>query len=124
MKQILLIDPEKTTLELTKRFLENHGYKVITKSSASDALDRLLDPSLDLIITELEIQGLTGLDLCLISERYHSGVPIMVLTAKDDELTRKEAKNYGALDFISKQTEYSFLPHRVSEILHNSVPIA
>ncbi len=124
MKTILVIDPEKSTLDFTSRYLENHGYKVISKLTSSSALDYILDQNISLILTEVEIAGLNGFDLCLISKRYKSKVPIMFISARDDETTQKEALNLGAVGFISKQTDYSLLPHRISQILHKKVSLA
>lgn len=124
MKTILVIDPEKSTLDFSARYLENHGYKVISKLTSSSALDYILDPSIDLILTEVDIKGLNGFDLCLISKRYKSKVPIMFLSSRDDETTKAEALHSGAIGFISKQAEFSLLPHKVSQVLHGQVHLA
>ena|GEM_PF-1283826 len=124
MKKILVIDPEKSTLEFTTRFLENHGYEVISTLSSADALDYILNPEISLIITEIDIRGLNGFDLCLISKRYSCRVPILFLSSRDDETTQKEAVNLGAAGFVSKQTEFALLPHKVSQVLHEKVQLA
>lgn len=118
MKKILLIDPVEPNLNLTKRYLENFGYELTAVESAGMALDLLLDPKFDLIISEIDILGLDGFDLCMILKKYQIEIPLLFLTNRDDLGTRTEAKFSGASGLISKQTEYSTLPFRVREILH------
>ncbi len=118
MKKILLIDPVEPNLNLTKRYLENYGYELTAVESAGMALDLLLDPKFDLIISEIDILGLDGFDLCMILKKYQIDIPILFLTNRDDLGTRTESKFSGASGLISKQTEYSTLPFRVREILH------
>lgn len=124
MKQILLIDPEETSLRLTKKFLENHGYEVTACESASAALDVLLNPKFDLIVSEIDIKGLDGFDLCLILNKYQIEIPLIFLTARDDEATRNEATYAGVKDFVSKQTEYTLLPKKVGEVLQKKSHMA
>lgn len=124
MKQILLIDPEKTSLRLTKKFLENHGYEVTACESAGAALDVLLDPKYDLIVSEIDIKGLDGFDLGLILSKYQIEIPLIFLTSRDDEATRNEALYAGVIDFVSKQTEYTLLPKKVGEVLQKKSYLA
>ncbi len=124
MRNILLIDPVSTSLMLTKRYLENQGYEVNACSSASLALDLLLNPKFDLIISEIDIVGLDGFDLSLILNKYQISVPLLFLTTRDDEGTRTEAQYSGAKGLLSKQTEYSLLPSKVREILQEKSSMA
>ncbi len=124
MKQILLIDPESASLHLSKRFLENHGYHVNACRSASEAIDVLLDPKFDLIVSEIDIKGLDGFDLCLILNKYQIDIPLVFLTSRDDQTTRNEAEYAGVNEFVSKQTEYTLLPKKVGEVLQKRAAMA
>jgi len=124
MRHILLIDPETTSLKLTKKFLENHGYEVNACTSAAEALDLILDPKFDLIISEIDILGLDGFDLCAIIKKYQIDIPVLFLTNRDDQTTRTEAVYAGVEGFISKQFEYVSLPRTVRKILQEKSSIA
>jgi len=124
MKQILLIDPDVSSLLLTTRFLENQGYQVNACETASQAVDVLLDPKYDLIISEIDIRGLDGFDLSLILNKYQIDIPLIFLTSRDDEATRNEALFAGVKELISKQTEYTLLPTKVGEVLQKKSSMA
>jgi DNA-binding response OmpR family regulator len=117
MKRILLIDDDMVTLQLTSKFLRNFGFEVEDVSDSKLAMDKLMTPHYDLIISETEMNGLSGFDLCRMLQKYRIELPIVFLTAHDDQTTRDEASNIGVTRLISKRHDYVNLPHIVDAIL-------
>lgn len=111
MKRILLVDNDKVTSKLTQKFLTNYGYEVESVELAKNALDLLVSPDFDLILSEIELPGITGFDMVNLLQKCKIDVPVAFLTTKDDVTTQFEALNCGVEQLISKRREYSNLPH-------------
>jgi DNA-binding response OmpR family regulator len=111
MKKVLLIDRDEVTLDLTKKFLSNYGYVIITVRDSAEVLNQLKDPDYELVLSEIEMEGLNGFDLAKLMEKCCITTPIGFLTSQDDEITKSEALNQGIDLFVSKKTEYVNLPH-------------
>lgn len=124
MKKILLIDKDDVTLDLTKRFLLNYGYAVTTVTDSADVLNRLKDPDFELILSEIEMDGLNGFDLCKLMRKCCITTPVGFLTSQDDETTKAEAANQGIDLFISKKKEYVNLPHILDHYFYGKSKIA
>lgn len=124
MKKILLIDKDDVTLDLTKRFLSNYGYSVSTVSDSSDVLTELRDPSYELVLSEIDMDGLDGFDLAQLMRKCCINTAVGFLTSHDDETTRNEAINQGISLFISKKTEYVNLPHILDHYFYGKSSIA
>jgi two-component system, OmpR family, phosphate regulon response regulator PhoB len=107
--QILLVEDEesiRTTIALT---LKNEGYAVTTAEDGRIALDLIrtyIDqsdiPELDLIILDLMLPGLNGIDLCRVMRREGCHVPVLMLSAKSTEADRVVGLEVGADDYLSK----------------------
>ena len=99
---IMVVDDEQAILRLLKRTLEPEGYGVILADSGSSALDLLEDSRPDLVILDIMMPG--GLDgfqvLDLIRQR--SNVPIIMLTARCEVTTLRDALSLGADDYVKK----------------------
>jgi|AntRauTorcE11898_2_1112593.scaffolds.fasta_scaffold106026_1 CheY-like chemotaxis protein len=121
MRRILIIDNDEITLALTRKFLENYGYVVTIASSTKQALDELSAPEFDLIISEILMSGLDGFDLVRFLKKCFIKIPVVFLTVKDDDTTRREAKNAGVAKLISKRVDYVNLPHIVDQVLSQSL---
>lgn len=85
---ILLVDNDEITLELATRFLENAGYAVRATTRSSEALEMLSHPGLKLVISEIELNHLTGFDLLAITHKCQIDVPVVFLSHVDDPGTQ------------------------------------
>ncbi len=103
-KKILVIDDEKDIRELLKFYLEREGYKVETGGDGESALRIAGKEGFDLILLDLMLPGLDGLEVCrtLRSDPRTSDLPIIMLTAKGDETDRIVGLEIGADDYITK----------------------
>jgi len=108
--RILVVDDERSMREMLEIFLGREGYEVAGYSSASDALDGLArDQEFDLIITDINMPGLTGLDLLNSVGELEKNIPVIMITAYGSPDSAVQAMKLGAVDYITK-------PFRIEEI--------
>lgn len=100
-KRILVIDDEFQITRVLKRSLGAHRYDVRTAADGESGLDTFSDFHPDMVITDLSMPGMSGIDVCKAIRRT-SDVPIIVLSVKGEEQTKVEALDAGADDFITK----------------------
>ena len=99
--RILVVDDEPQLTRVLRTGLSSRGYDVRTAADGLSALETFGDWSPDLVITDLAMPNMDGLDLCR-RLREISTVPIIILSAKGEEKTKVEALDLGADDFVTK----------------------
>ncbi len=114
---ILLVDDEVITLKITRKLLVDSGYNVSIAKSSSEAMEQLANQRFDLVIVDVSMPSISGFDLIQLMQSFNYTVPVIFLSNNDNEWTKEEAKNIGALRFVSKEKEFNFLPSIVKEIL-------
>lgn len=107
--RILVVDDEIEILRALQRSLSAHGYEVFTASSGEDALESIAYHRPDLIVLDLGLPGISGLEVCR-RVRAQSNLPIIVLSIKDTERDKVLALDLGADDYVSK-------PFGINEVL-------
>lgn len=117
-RRVLVIDDEPTVLEVVSLYLERHGYRVNAAADEGTAR-QLLAEAPDLVILDLVLPGLDGLTL-LREVRHRSDVPVIVLTARGDEMDRVDGLELGADDYIVKPFSPRELVARVRSVLRRS----
>jgi two-component system response regulator VicR len=100
-RTILLVDDEPTMVEALEYNLTREGYRVITAGDGVEALERARREHPDLIILDLMLPRMDGLDVCR-TLRRESMVPIIILTAKDTEVDTVLGLELGADDYLVK----------------------
>jgi len=99
--RILVVDDEAQLTRVLRTGLKSHGYDVRTAADGISAFDTFKDWNPNLVITDLAMPNMNGLELCR-QLRTISQVPIIVLSAKGEEKTKIEALDLGADDFVTK----------------------
>ena len=99
--RILVADDEPQITRVLRTSLGTHGYDVRTAADGVSALETFGDWNPDLVVTDLAMPNMSGLELCR-SLRAVSRVPIIVLSAKGDEKAKVEALDIGADDYVTK----------------------
>lgn len=107
--RILVVDDETQIARVLKTALSSQGYEVKTAGDGESALNLAVDWVPDLIVTDLSMPGITGIELCR-SVRERSQVPIIVLSVRGEEKVKIDALDAGADDYVTK-------PFSVSELL-------
>lgn len=103
-KQILLVEDDKRLAELIKTYLTIQGYKVITEADGATACERITCVRPDLVILDLMLPGKDGLSICREVRADYKG-PIIILTAKEDDMDQVAGLEIGADDYIKKPVE-------------------
>jgi len=98
---ILVVDDDERTLRMLSSMLRLEGYRVITASSGSSALQEFDQEVPDLVLLDVKMPGLDGLEVCR-HIRELSRVPVIMLTARDSEEAAIEGLDAGADDYITK----------------------
>jgi two-component system alkaline phosphatase synthesis response regulator PhoP len=115
-KRILIVDDDAKTVDLVKLYLNRDGYKVLTAFNGIDALKLARTSKPDLIVLDLMLPGIDGIELCQ-TLRQESEVPIIMLTAKTTEEDRLLGLNTGADDYVIKPFSPRELAARVRAVL-------
>jgi two-component system KDP operon response regulator KdpE len=98
---ILVVDDEREIVRLLSRSLIAHGYTIFIARSGEEALKELAQHRPDLILLDLMLPGISGLEVCR-QIRKTSNIPIIILSAKEAERDKVEALDLGADDYIPK----------------------
>lgn len=99
--RILLVDDAKKITEVLKAYLQQEGFQVTTALNGLIALTLFKENQYDLIILDLMLPGMSGIDICR-EIRKVSSVPVIVLTVKVEEEDRLQGLGIGADDYITK----------------------
>jgi two-component system alkaline phosphatase synthesis response regulator PhoP len=116
---ILVVDDEKEILKLARDYLERAGFRVLGASEGVTALAVARGDQPDLVVLDLNLPEMDGLDVCR-TLRQESDVPIIMLTARVDETDRLIGLELGADDYISKPFSPRELVARVRAVLRRT----
>jgi two-component system phosphate regulon response regulator PhoB len=117
--KILIVDDEPDVVQLIEYNLKGAGYDVITAADGAEALEQARSSSPNLIILDLMLPEVDGLDVCKVLRRDRStaGIPIVMLTAKASETDRVLGLELGADDYVTKPFSPRELVLRVKRLL-------
>ena len=99
---ILIVDDDKKLVELVRAYLEKDGYRVLTAHDGLRALELARQKRPDLVILDLMLPGMDGLDVCRVLRAEGNKVPIIMLTAKTTVEDRLVGLDLGADDYVTK----------------------
>jgi two-component system alkaline phosphatase synthesis response regulator PhoP len=116
MKTVLVVDDERQIAEIARDYLQHAGFAVITASDGASALEMARTKRPDLIVLDLALPRLDGLDVAK-ALRRDSNVPIIMLTARVEEADRLRGLEIGADDYITKPFSPRELVARVRAVL-------
>ncbi len=116
---ILLVDDEESVQKLLAYPLERDGFRVVLARDGEEALRRFTEESIDLVVLDLMLPRLDGLEVCK-RLRADSTVPIIMLTARDDELDKVLGLELGADDYITKPFSIREFRSRVRALLRRA----
>ena len=119
MKKILIVDDEKITLRMTQHILATQ-YETICATSGAEAIHLYKHERPDMILTDLHMPQMSGFELqSTLQEQYAEHIPVMFMTADEDEETEGKGFEAGAVDFIRKPFRADVLLRRIENILKN-----
>jgi two-component system, OmpR family, response regulator len=116
---ILLVDDEDSIQKLLSYPLEREGFRVLQARDGEEALERFASERVDLVVLDVMLPKLDGLEVCK-RLRAQSEVPIIMLTARDDELDKVLGLELGADDYITKPFSIREFRSRVRALLRRA----
>jgi len=117
---ILLVEDEESVSKLLTYPLESDGYRVVRAADGEEALERFAENDVDLVVLDIMLPKLDGLEVCR-RLRAKSTVPIIMLTARDDELDKVVGLELGADDYITKPFSIGEFRSRVRAALRRAM---
>jgi DNA-binding response OmpR family regulator len=122
MTRLLLAEDDVSISEPLTRALRREGYSVEVRNDGVQALDRARQGGLDLLVLDLGLPGLDGLEVCRRLRGDGNGVPVLVLTARADEVDTVVGLDAGADDYVTKPFRLAELLARVRALLRRGSP--
>ena len=123
MTRILLVEDEASFSEPLSYLLAKEGYEVSVAETGPEAVTRFVANGADLVLLDLMLPGMSGIDVCRVL-RSRSSVPIIMLTAKDSEIDKVVGLELGADDYVTKPYSSRELIARIRAVLRrNAEPV-
>lgn len=118
MPKILIVDDDVTITDLMKALMTMEGHEPTTVNDSTRALDVVNSIQPDLITLDLMMPGLTGFELCKLihDDPRFASIPIMIVSARDDQESKEKAKEVGAKDYLTKPFGVEDLVQKVKEL--------
>jgi phosphate regulon transcriptional regulator PhoB len=122
-KNILVVDDEADLVELVSYNLKKEGFRIDSASDGEAALAKIRKGKYDLLILDLLLPGIQGMELCRIlrNDPKTANLPIIMLTAKGEEIDRIVGLEIGADDYVTKPFSPRELVARVNAVLRRSI---
>ena len=118
-RHILVVDDDREIRDLLGRYLTKQGYRVTTAADGRDMREAMRDRAIDLVVLDIMLPGDDGLSLCR-EIRSRSPVPVIMLTAKGDDVDRIVGLEMGADDYLAKPFNPRELVARIKAVLRRS----
>jgi len=118
-KTCLIVDDERLILTMISDCLSNLGYTCTTATSAENALKILIHSSFDIMITDIQMAGMTGIELTRDAKQLYPTMPIIVMTGFTEEYSYDEVIEAGAADFLKKPFSMKELDTRVARVIRD-----
>ena len=115
--RILVVDDDRKIVDLVRAYLDKDGYRVLTAHDGLQALELTRQKQPDLIVLDLMLPGIDGLDVCRLLRSEGNKVPIIMLTAKTTETDKLIGLDLGADDYVTKPFSPRELLARVRAVL-------
>jgi two-component system alkaline phosphatase synthesis response regulator PhoP len=125
MKQkILVIDDEQDIVRIVKDLLESEGYFVTTAKNAAEAFKKIKESRPDLIVLDLKLPGIDGLEICrsVKNDPKTTDISVIILSTKSEESDKIVGLEIGADDYVTKPFSTGELAARVKAVLRKNTP--
>ena len=118
VRKVLVVDDEKALVQLCRIILEAAGFEVRGAYNGNQALTMALEEMPDLVLLDVMMPGLDGIEVCRqIRETHHLTVPIVMYTADERDITRRNSLAAGANGVLTKETPIYEIPIRIGMYL-------
>ena len=107
MRRMLIVEDERDICECLQEYFSARGFTVISAFSGEEALDRLQGDAADVILLDILLPGLSGMEVLKRVKQLHPQAQVVMVTALDQDTLREEAHRYGAAGYITKPFDFS-----------------
>ena len=121
--QVLIVEDDQRLAELTREYLQANGFSVEVEGDGARAAARIINEQPDLVILDLMLPGEDGLSICRKVRQRYPG-PILMLTARSDDLDQVQGLDLGADDYVCKPVRPRLLLARINALLRRAEPPA
>jgi DNA-binding response OmpR family regulator len=121
-QHVLVVDDDPTVSDVVRRYLEQDGYRVRLAADGLAALAAVAAETPDLVVLDLMLGGIDGLEVCRRLRREHPDLPVVMLTALGEEADRVVGLEVGADDYVTKPFSPRELVLRVRSVLRRTAP--
>ncbi|MBQ3053479.1 MAG: response regulator transcription factor [Clostridia bacterium] len=119
MATVLIVDDDKNICDIIRMYMEKEGYSTLIAYTGADAISIFRKTSVDIIVLDLMLPGINGIDVCK-TIRQSSNVPIIMLTAKGETFDKVLGLEMGADDYMVKPFEPRELVARIKAVLRRT----
>ena len=121
-ERILLVDDETALLEMTRCFLERHGYDVKSTTDPADALDLFVTnpDDFDLVITDMAMPNINGVELSQKIILIQPDMPVILCSGYSDAINAEQAIEMGIRSYVEKPVKLSVLEERIRQVLDDA----
>jgi DNA-binding response OmpR family regulator len=119
--KVLVIDDEPSIVELFTDYLTGQGFDVISAGGGEEGLDRLRSDSPDIVLLDMRMPGVDGLETLRRIRKVNMGVPVLMVSGNDDIAAAKEAIALGAFDYTLKPVDFNYLGRALDKMLASVV---
>jgi two-component system phosphate regulon response regulator OmpR len=119
---IMVVDDDQRLRTLLQRYLKQYGFRVTTAGDAAQAQARMVGLEFDLLVLDVMMPGISGIELAKILRAKASRIPILMLTARGESSDRIEGLEAGVDDYLTKPYEPRELVLRIRSILRRTQP--
>ena len=104
---MLIVEDELDIADCLEQFFTQRGYSVVSTFSGEEALDWLKERSAEVILIDILLPGLSGIEVLKRAKQIHPRAQVVMATALDQRNFREEAERYGACDYVTKPFDFS-----------------
>ena len=115
--RVLFVDDERSVCEWGAAGLGRRGFSVLWRTSAAEALDELESTDFDVIVADLNMPGIHGIDFCKRIAANRADVPVIVITARTEVADQARAISMGVADYVTKPFSVADVLARINLVL-------
>lgn len=116
-KHVLVVDDEKSICDIVKVYLQTNGYTVYLALSGEEAVEIIKENTIDLVLTDIKMPGMTGVDLLKWVKEYNNSLPVIMTTGFPTLDTAIEALKLGAYDYLTKPFHLEEVIEKISRAI-------
>ena len=113
--EVLILDDEPVVVERLQEYLRKKGLSVEAFTASSEALDRLKEKTFDVIVTDIKMEGATGMDVLFTVKKDNHRSEVIIITGYSPFESFREAEAVGVFDYIMKPFKMDDLYHRIKK---------